>query len=158
MELDYSRKIKINKHRLDEEAERLPADYYDVCKREVEAAEERDLMASRLELKIRSMPIEEVNKVFACNFDRITDKAIKALMDADEGYSNQKKLASLLNVARRSFERKYGMVEVLSYLYRAGLFYIKGYHYGEEGRRTDGGVVMTEALKRKAQEMKGNDS
>ena len=139
-------KIRIRKHKLDEDAVHLPQDHYDCYKNEVEYGAKRDKAKDDLEkakdkvdLEIRSMKVDEINISFDLQLTEYPKEAgIKALInlsgevkDAQAEFLKYKKIANRWAARRKSLERKYGMLELLSYLYTSG-YWMKTSHDGRK--------------------------
>jgi hypothetical protein len=136
MDEDKRNLMKINKHKLDEEAMQISLDYYDSYKLELNAIDFRDRSKKHMEdimhvieLDLRSLNIEQINEKYSLNLTKITDPTIKALVsksdevkDASAVYYGWKAEAGRLKAIRESLDRKYGMLEMLSYLYKSGYF------------------------------------
>lgn len=128
--------IKLDKYKLDEEAERLPSEFYDAAKNEEEATSDSDIfkvqldsMREKVELEVRSMKAEQVNEKYGYSLDKLTEGTISAVVGQDkrvvelrEKMNNAKRLAGTYRALRKGFDKKYGMIEVLSYLHNSGWF------------------------------------
>lgn len=161
--MSYADRIKINKYDLDEEAIRLPSDYYDAAKAEVDATDVRDHAKNYLEfienralLKIRSMNVKKINEEYGLQITSVTEATLKALISQDpevhkcrEDLIRHKKQLADAKAIRQAFEKKYGMIEILSYLQRTTQ-YLKDHHNGVPKH-----PIGTKALQSKADDIYG---
>ena len=139
------RAFKINKFQLDEEAVTVPHDFYNAAKAEEEWCSKRDMAKAQLDtlkekvgLEVRSLDVTQINEKYKLHLSQkmLTEAAVNALINKDKEieskqreYLEAKRTAGTYKVQRQAFEKKYGMIDTLSYLHNSGWF-MKDSHDG----------------------------
>ena len=137
----YPDDVIADKHNLDEESLETPAKFDHWATKEAEAEDQRDLaedardttkLDAELEIRtILSRPggIEEINEIFDIQLDRYTEAAIKAVVDkhpsvveAQLAFRQARRNWLLCMVARRSYEKKMAMLDLLTRQHGQGYF------------------------------------
>jgi len=129
-------KISLDKHKLDEEAERLPSEYHDAAYWEEKYTAELDVfkvqldsMREKVELEVRSLKVDQVNEKYRLTLEKLTESTISSLVGQDRrveelrtNMNHMKHLAGTYRALRKALDKKYGMIEVLSFLHNSGWF------------------------------------
>jgi hypothetical protein len=137
-------KYRVDKYKLDEEAEITPQDFGDAAEAEEKwsgdaliAKAQWESLQEKHGLEIRSMDIQEINEKFKLNLKNLTESTVSALVNQIPDvhnkkmeYLNAKRTAGTYKAKRRAYEKKYGMIDTLSYLHNSGWF-MKESHTGE---------------------------
>ncbi len=144
---NWKEEVKIDKHNLDEECVRNASYFDDWAIKEADALNERDdlkakieTMKSKVELKLRSMELDDICDLYDLNIPKITENTMKALVETHseveelkEDFFKVKNNARTYGVARQSFEQKKSMLEALAKLHGQGYFSrIEGKEYREQ--------------------------
>jgi hypothetical protein len=147
------RPFRVDKFKLDEEAEDTPQDFGDSAEQEEKYAGDALIAKAQWEslqekygLEVRSMDIQELNEKYKLNLKGLTEATIAAIVnqipevqEKKMEYLRAKRAAGTWKAKRRAYEKKYGMIDTLSYLHNSGWF-MKDSHTGERPipQRTSG--------------------
>jgi hypothetical protein len=130
------RPFRVDKYKLDEEAEITPQNFGDAALEEEKymgialiAKAQWESLQEKVGLEVRSMDLEEINKKYTLNLKNLTEATISALVNQTEEvkekkmeYLEAKRTAGTFKAKRRAYEQKYGMIDTLSYLHNSGWF------------------------------------
>ena len=129
-------KVQLNKHNLDNEAEQLPSAYYEAATLEEQYTADVDVlkvqldsMREKVELEIRSLKLDQVNEKYKLVLEKLTESTVNALVGQDPRvedlrtrWNESKRLSGTYRAYRKALDKKYGMIEVLSFLHNSGWF------------------------------------